>query len=86
MLFRSLKKYDLALYKKTRWLVLNKADILDDIAREKARKDMVRRLRWKGPVYVISAASGTGCNELMQAIMTHLESLPSAAQPHAEAA
>ncbi len=73
-----LKKYDITLYKKERWLVLNKADLLDDKAREKVTKDIVRRLRWKGPVFVISAVSGAGCPALMQAIMTYLESLPAA--------
>jgi GTP-binding protein len=74
-----LRKYDEALYKKPRWLVLNKADLLDDPARDKLTKSVVRRLRWKGPVFVISAISGTGCNELVQAIMAHLDTLPNAA-------
>ncbi|MBM3341554.1 MAG: GTPase ObgE [Betaproteobacteria bacterium] len=71
-----LRKYDEALYKKPRWLVLNKADLLDDTARDKLAKDIVRRLRWKGPLFVISAISGAGCDKLTQAIMTHLDSLP----------
>jgi GTPase len=71
-----LRKYDEALYKKTRWLVLNKIDLLAEEIREKTVKDIVRRLRWKGPVFVISAISGTGCNALVQAIMGYLDSLP----------
>lgn len=71
-----LRKYDEALYNKSRWLVLNKADLLDDAAREKLTKSIVRRLRWKGPVFVISAISGAGCNALVQAVMAHLDSLP----------
>ncbi len=74
-----LRKYDEALYKKTRWLVLNKIDLLAEEVREKTVKDIVRRLRWKGPVFVISAISATGCNALVQAIMGHLDSLPAAA-------
>ena len=50
--------------------------MLDDAARDKLTKSMVRRLRWKHPVFVISAISGVGCNELVQAIMNHLDSLP----------
>ena len=69
-----LKKYDLALYKKTRWLVLNKADLLDDQARDKLTKDIVRRLRWKAPVHVISAVSGAGCEALMRDVMQYLDS------------
>ena len=71
-----LRKYDEALYKKSRWLVLNKIDLLPEEIREKTVKDIVRRLRWKGPVFVISAISGAGCNELVQGIMGHLDSLP----------
>jgi GTP-binding protein len=78
-----LRKYDEALYKKSRWLVLNKADLLGEAERAKLTKDIVRRLRWKGPVFVISAISGVGCNELLQAIMNYLDSLPVAAT-HAE--
>ena len=71
-----LRKYDEALYKKPRWLILNKADLLDDVERDKLTKSIVRRLRWKSPVFVISAISGVGCNELVQAVMNYLDSLP----------
>ncbi len=70
-----LRKYDEALYKKTRWLVLNKIDLLPEDVREKTAKDIVRRLRWKGKVFTISAISGDGCPALVQEIMRHLESL-----------
>lgn len=71
-----LRKYDEALYKKSRWLVLNKIDLLPDEARDKTVKDIVRRLRWKGKVFAISAISGAGCDALVQAVMGHLDSLP----------
>ena len=71
-----LRKYDEALYKKARWLILNKSDLLQEAERDKLTKSIVRRLRWKGPVFVISAISGVGCNELVQAIMNYLDSLP----------
>jgi GTP-binding protein len=71
-----LRKYDEALYKKPRWLVLNKSDLLSEEQREKLVKSIVRRLRWKDQVFVISAISGTGCPELVQAIMSYLDSLP----------
>ena len=73
---KELRKYDEALYQKPRWLILNKADLLDDATRDKLTKSIVRRLRWKSEVFVISAISGTGCNELVQAIMNYLDSLP----------
>ena len=75
-----LRKYDEALYKKPRWLILNKADLLDDAARDKLTKSIVRRLRWRGGVFVISAISGAGCAQLVQAIMGYLDSLPRTAE------
>jgi GTP-binding protein len=68
-----LRKYDEALYRKPRWLVLNKADLLEPEARLRAAQELVRRLRWKGPHFVISAASGEGCTELCRAAMRYLE-------------
>lgn len=68
-----LRKYDPALYRKPRWLVLNKADLVDEEQRTSRAKDIKRRLRWTGPCHVISAASGEGCRELMYSIMRFLE-------------
>jgi len=68
-----LRKYDPALYRKPRWLVLNKADLLAAEDRSHAVKELVRRLRWKGPHFLVSAVSGEGCRELCQAVMQHLE-------------
>jgi GTP-binding protein len=68
-----LRKYDPALYRKPRWLVLNKADLLDARARAQAAESLLRRLRWKAPYFVVSAATGEGCHDLCHAIMRHLE-------------
>jgi GTP-binding protein len=68
-----LKKYDEALYRKPRWLVLNKVDLLPEDEREKRCAEIVRRLRWKKPVFRISAIDGSGCRELVYAIMDHVE-------------
>ncbi len=60
-----LKKYDKALHAKPRWLVLNKTDLIGSAAECDGRvKEFVRRLRWKGPVYTISAITGEGCRNL----------------------
>ena len=72
-----LRKYDEALYKKPRWLVLNKIDLLPEELCEKTTKAIIRRLRWKGKVFTISAISGDGCQALVQEIMRYLESLAS---------
>ena len=79
-----LKKYDAGLHKKPRWLVLNKLDMVPLEEREKRVKDFVRRLRWKGPVFEISALTREGCEPLVQAIYRHVKAVQVAAQPPAE--
>ncbi len=56
-----------------RWLVINKADLLAADARAEAVAALVESLAWGGPVHVISAATGEGCEALAQAAMRHLE-------------
>ena len=63
-----LKKYDAALYEKPRWLVLNKLDMVPAEERAARVKDFVKRLRFKGPVFEISALTREGCEHLVQAI------------------
>ena len=68
-----LKKYDKSLFAKPRWLVLNKTDLIpDDAVRAQKVADFVRRLRWKGRVFTISAMSGQGCRKLCQEIGEYL--------------
>lgn len=66
-----LKKYDELLYQKPRWLILNKIDVLEDVA-EKV-KTFIKSFGWTGPVYSISAIKGVGCKELTYDIMTFIE-------------
>jgi len=70
---KELKKYDPGLYAKPRWLVLNKADLLDPAERDRRAKAFVKKLGWKGPWYVVSAINGEGTRELCFAIMDFLE-------------
>ena len=74
-----LKKYDAALYCKPRWLVLNKLDMVDPQQRAESVRALIRRLRFKGPVFEISALTHQGCDALVQAAYRHLS-----AQFHAE--
>jgi GTP-binding protein len=69
-----LKKYDPALHRKPRWLVINKVDLLPQEEREERVAKFLRRLGWKRRTFCISALSGEGCRELTYAIMEHLES------------
>jgi GTP-binding protein len=75
-LVKELKKYDESLYRKPRWLVLNKADLLNEQGRDKISKKFLRELRWKDKSFLISAVNGEGCRELTYAIMEYLEHQP----------
>jgi GTP-binding protein len=68
-----LKKYDPGLYRKSRWLVLNKADLLDASEGDRRAKAFVKKLGWKGPWYMVSAIRSEGTRELCFAIMEFLE-------------
>jgi GTP-binding protein len=67
-----LRKYDDALYQKPRWLVLNKLDMVPAEERAKRVKDFVKRYKWKGPVFEISALAREGLQPLIHAIWDHV--------------
>ena len=75
-----LKKYSRELAAKPRWLVINKRDLLPDADAEARAKEIVRRLRFRGPVHLISAATGRGTRELAEAVMNFLEERQRGAQ------
>ncbi|MCR4301720.1 MAG: GTPase ObgE [Sulfuricaulis sp.] len=68
-----LKKFSPQLAKRERWLVLNKMDLLPEDEREQIVSRLLKKLKWKRPVYRISAISGKGCRELTMDLMRHLE-------------
>ena len=70
-----LKKFSRELAVRERWLVLNKIDLLPPVDAEKRCKDIVRRLRWKGPVMRISGATRAGTQEMCQALMRRLDEI-----------
>jgi GTP-binding protein len=69
-----LKKYDKALFDKPRWLVLNKLDMVPNDEREVLVKDFVKRFKYKGPVFEISALTHEGCDKLVKAVYKHIQS------------
>jgi GTP-binding protein len=79
-----LKKYDEELYKKPRWLVLNKVDMLPVEEREAVIADFVKRYKFKGPVFQISALTREGCEPLIKEIYKHVKAQQLAEQPHVE--
>jgi GTP-binding protein len=68
-----LKKYDKALYDKPRWLVLNKLDMVPAEEREARVKDFIKRFKYKGPVFEISALTREGCEPLIKTIFQHIK-------------
>lgn len=76
-----LKKYDEALFRKPRWLVLNKLDMVPADERAARVKDFVKRFRFKGPVFEISALTREGCEPLIQAVFQHVQAQQVAEQP-----
>jgi GTP-binding protein len=69
-----LRKYDASLGKKARWLVFNKADLLDPKESKRRAEAYVKRLRWTKPWFVVAAINGAGCKEVTFAVMEFLES------------
>jgi GTP-binding protein len=67
-----LKKYDPGLYNKPRWLVLNKLDMVPTEEREARVKEFIKRMRYKGPVFQISALTREGCEPLIKEIYKHI--------------
>ena len=76
-----LKKYDAGLHSKPRWLVLNKLDMVPAEERAARVKDFVRRLRYKGPVFRISALTREGCEELTKSVFQHIQAQHIAEHP-----
>ncbi|MBY0268212.1 MAG: GTPase ObgE [Burkholderiales bacterium] len=72
-LVRELRKYDEALYRKPRWLVLNKVDLLPKDEREARVAALLKKLGATKRHFAISAINGEGCRPLVFAAMDHLE-------------
>jgi GTP-binding protein len=68
-----LGQYSDALRDRPRWLVLNKLDLLPQKERERKVKAIVKALKWKGPVYGVSALTADGTKRLVQDVMSYLE-------------
>jgi len=78
-----LKRFSPELAARERWLVLNKTDLMTPEAADKRCREIVRRLRWKGPVFRISGATRDGTQSLCQAVMRRLDELALEAPPPA---
>lgn len=73
-LIEELRRYDEALYRKPRWIVLNKIDILPEDERQTRLEELVARLATDQPLFMVSAVSGEGCMHVCQKISNYLDS------------
>jgi len=71
-----LKRYDVALFEKVRWLVLNKIDLVPEDERAARVRAFVRAYGWKGPVFAVAAVNGEGCRALVFKIQEWLDAHP----------
>jgi GTP-binding protein len=76
-----LGKYDAELAAKPRWLVINKMDLLLPEEAQERAANIVRGLRFSGPVFLISAATGEGTRPLIEAVMELLQALAAGREP-----
>ena len=72
-IIHELGKFSPALTLRERWLVLNKCDQLLEDEQQAMLDDVVERLEWEGPVFVISASERQGTDELAKAVMNWLD-------------
>jgi GTP-binding protein len=73
---RELRRFDEALYRKPRWLVLNKIDLVPDGERGRLIKRFLKGFGWRGRSFIISALTGAGCRELVFGITEYLGQEP----------
>ncbi len=69
-----LLRYDEALSKKERWLVLNKADVLPAELMDELKEEVEKKLDNDIKIFVISAVSREGCQELSYAMYDWISS------------
>jgi GTPase len=83
---QELKKFSKELAAKPRWLVINKSDLLPAAEAQKRARAIVRGLRFRGPHFLVSAATGRGTKELCETVMAFLEEQDRAARASASPA
>ena len=72
-----LKKYSEALYKKPRWLVFNKIDLVVPSDLDLMCEKIIDAIGWQGKVLRVSALSGEGCDIIAKNVMEELDKMAS---------
>ena len=70
---QELEKFNPELLERPRWLVMNKADVLPEDERQAVAEDVVKRLEWKGPWFLVSAIARENTMPVCQQIWRFLE-------------
>jgi GTP-binding protein len=70
---KELGRFSPTLANRERWLVLNKLDLIPEDEREARCQEVVDALGWAGPVYKVSAITGTNTKSLCQDILQFVE-------------
>ncbi len=68
-----LESFDQKLMALPRWLILNKCDLLGEKEVAIITQKIKKQLTWTGPIHIISAHTGEGCDSLVEDIMVCLK-------------
>jgi GTP-binding protein len=71
---QELQKFDPELLERPRWLVLNKADVLSEGERQAVAEEIVQRLGWTQPWFLVSAIARENTMPVCQQVQRFLES------------
>ncbi|NUR22538.1 Obg family GTPase CgtA [Frateuria sp.] len=71
---QELAKFDPELLERPRWLVLNKADVLAQDQRQAVAEEIVRRLGWQAPWFLVSAIARENTMPVCQQVQRFFES------------
>jgi GTP-binding protein len=70
---RELERFSPELAGKSRWLVINKTDLLADDELDEKCDALLKKLDWQGPVFRVSAIAKSGLEQLGREVMRELE-------------
>jgi GTP-binding protein len=70
---QELEKFDPELLGRPRWLVLNKADVLPEDERQAVAEDIVKRLGWTQPWFLVSAIARENTMAVCQQVQQFFE-------------
>ncbi|OUL25840.1 GTPase ObgE [Nostoc sp. RF31YmG] len=73
LLERELERHDPELLAKSRWLVLNKADLMFEDEARTAAEQVIAELGWTGPWYLVSALGREGTWPIMKDVMAFFD-------------